>query len=397
MGGADSDILLPVWAAADGVGSQSAILAPWLIGVYVADLHFSISQSGGLLTLEFGVVGAVSMAIATLMSRIDRRRIAVIGVLLVIAGNVGSAWAERWGALAITRSLCGVGGALAMSAGNATAAAATDAAQLYGRKLALLAVFGFAMFVVIPPLVDSYGPTSLFLGMAAFNVLMVLPIRRMPRFKGVTRGGESKGGVALAGGIGLWAGALIVAATFCFFTRDTMAYVLFERLARGVGVARQPLGGLIALSGLLGVLGPLAAVWLAHRLGPLIPALAAVVVGGMINYVLVESGSAVAFSAMVVVQPILNLGTYALHMSLASILDRHGRFTAACGGAFLAAYALAPALVSWIVDTGGYRRLSWVIFWATLLNLAALVSVASYLRSARELTRLPATAADPTV
>ena len=70
----DRRILLPVWCAADGMGIQAAILAPWLIGVYITDFEFAGAEAGLLLSIEFVSLALVNFLISPFMDRLPLLR-----------------------------------------------------------------------------------------------------------------------------------------------------------------------------------------------------------------------------------------------------------------------------------------------------------------------------------
>jgi hypothetical protein len=151
----------------------------------------------------------------------------------------------------------------------------------------------------------------------------------------------------------------------------------------------------MAVSGLIGVVGPLASVWLVHRFGPIVPTMGMVAIGGLVNHVLVRSTDTLIFSAMVLVQPVLNLGTYALHMGVAAVLDRQGRLTTACGGAFLASYALAPVVAGYAAPGSGVSGMLWTLFGFTAVDIAALWALTSSIRRSLAVPQPPISTMNP--
>lgn len=374
-GNPDREIVLPVWSAADGIGLQSAILAPWLIGIYVTDFEFGTAEAGLLLSMEFGALALVNFLISPFMGSLPRKTLALVGAMLVIIGNVASATLDVWTSLAVTRVLCGIGAGLAMGAGNATAAGANNPAQLFGHKTAMLALYACVMFVVIPPLVEKFGPDYLFSLMALFNLALIHPLRRLPQ--------QTERAVLTIG-----AGAnqstmtwlitfvLIVTAMLCFFTRDTMVYVFFEQIGADLNVSRQNIGRLIAISGVLAIAGPITAIWLASRLNTMLPIVVVVVLGGLLAHAMVQTDSQWLYGFLVIWQGFLNLAGLALHMSLASALDPRGRLTTACGGSVLAAYAISPVMAGYLTSHGGTPALQLALFTLGFVNVVLIFTIA---------------------
>lgn len=370
----DHRILLPVWCAADGMGVQAAILAPWLIGVYITNFGFGASEAGWLLSMEFTSLALVNFLISPFMGRLPRRTIALTGAAIVIGGNAASGFLDVWTTLAVARSLSGIGAGLAMAAGNATAAGARDPAQFYGHKTAMLAVYAFAMFLVIPPLVELLGPGYLFSLMALFNLACVYPLRRLPQH---TEPLTATNDEVVHRSTMTWAaaGLMIVVAILCFFTRDTMVYVFFEQIGADLNVSRQTIGRLIATSAVLAIFGPITSIWLAHHLKETMPIIAVVILGGLLAHVIIQTDSQWIYGFLVISQGFLNLGGYALHMSLASALDPRGRLTAACGGSVLSAYAISPVMAGYFSDLGGIPALQLALVTCGTVNVVLIITI----------------------
>lgn len=370
----DRDLLLPVWSVADGIGVQAPILAPWIIGIYITDLGFRPIDAGLLLSIEFISLALVNFACAPWMARLPRRTLALAGALAVVAANGYSATLDAWQPLVLARIMAGIGAGLAMSAGNATAAGARDPARLYGQKTALLALYASAMFIVIPPLVEKLGPHYLFILMATFNLLLIIPARHLPQrpvgglHDAAVGRGTGQQGLVLSG-------ILIAAAVLCFFNRDIMVYVFVEQIGTGLEISRARIGQINAVSSVFAILGPITAIWFAHRFRELVPIVVVVILGALLTHTLVQTQSQAVFALMVFFQGFLNLAGYALHMSWASRLDPLGRLTAACGGSVLTAYALSPLAATWFSEMGGTAGLQVGLAGFGLANLVLVVAV----------------------
>jgi MFS family permease len=369
----DRRIILPVWCAADGIGLQSAILAPWLFGVFITDFAFGTAEAGLLLSIEFAALALVNFLISPFMVEIPRKTLALAGAILVILGNVASATLDIWSSMAAARVLCGIGAGLAMAAGNATAAGAKNSARLYGHKTAMLALYACAMFVIIPPLVEKLGPDYLFLLMAGFNLALFYPLLRLPQHteQSVTAIGAVDDHSTKALFV---AGLLIVIAMLCFFTRDTMVYVFFEQIGVDLDLSRQEIGRLIAISTVIAVFGPITSIWLANRFNTLLPIVVVVVLGGLLAHEVVQTDSQWVYGFLVIWQAFLNLAGLALLMTLASVLDPRGRLTTACGGSILAAYAISPAMAGSLINYGGTLALQLALITLGIVNLGLILA-----------------------
>ena len=64
-----------------------------------------------------------------------------------------------------------------------------------------------------------------------------------------------------------------------------------------------------------------------------------------------------------------------MHMSLASALDSGWRLTTACGGSVLTAYAIRPAIASYLSEAGATPMLRLALFTCGALNVGVIVVI----------------------
>jgi multidrug resistance protein len=132
---------LSLWALATGnfaIGTGSLVIAGLLPGM-AADLGRSASAIGQTVTAFAIAVAVGGPALAALTSRIDRRRVLTLGLLLFAAGTLMSALATGYQVLLAARVLAGLGASLFTPHASATAAMLVPPDQR-GRAIAL--VFG---------------------------------------------------------------------------------------------------------------------------------------------------------------------------------------------------------------------------------------------------------------
>jgi|GEM_PF-7104750 len=371
----DKRILLPVWCAVDGIGLQTAMLSPWIIGVYIANYQFSVVDAGLLMSLEFAALTIVSFAVAPMITCVRRDVLAISGALMVFAGNASSIFIQSWDLFCIVRIIAGVGYGLAMAAGNAVAAGAQNPTQLYGHKLALFAVFAFGTMLIIPTLIE-YSPKYLFAAMAATNLILITPLRKLPQqfaenSKAHTATVSQK---ALPLQIGVVSISMVLA-MLTFFVRDTFVYVFSERIGIDVGLSREQIGIIFALSAFLGVLGPLLSIWFGMRFGNVAALLLVVTLDAILTVELFKTQSALLYTALMLVWPILNLAGFALLMGLAAQLDRIGRLTTVCGGVVLGSYAIGPAAAGYLMAMDDERAVVFFLAFCAVICVLSLIVI----------------------
>ena len=118
----DSKLLISTWAAADGLGNVILLAMPFMIGAFVVQLGFSLSEAGMILSIEMGMIAVVSLAIAPMMSKLSRSHVAVAGAFIAVIANILSIYTTEYESILWYRAISGLGYGLALAAGNAASA-----------------------------------------------------------------------------------------------------------------------------------------------------------------------------------------------------------------------------------------------------------------------------------
>ena len=359
------------------------MLAPWLVGVYIANYNFSVTAAGLLMSLEFAALAVVSLVISPFMDRAPRRTLAISGALLVLVANTICTAVESWDAFVVARIVAGIGYGMTMTAGNAVAAGARHPARLYGHKLAMFALLSLTTMLVIPSLIENHSPKWLFGVMSMVNALLIYPLVRLPQYSAPRADTEAMPDIDRRS---TWLTGVVAAAMFVsvltFFTRETMVYVFSERIGVTLGLEREWIGVLFALSAVVGIAGPLLTVWLGDRFGELRLAVLVVVLSTWLTITLVLTADSKTYAILIVVWPLLNLGGFALLMGLAGILDPTGRLISACGGAVLGSYAISPVLFSYLFAPGRSDGIARFQFACALVTVISLFVIKRFTRDA---------------
>ncbi|MEV4258192.1 MFS transporter [Spirillospora sp. NPDC049652] len=123
-----------------------------------AELRVRPATIGTLVTVFSLVFALAAPLTAVVLGRMDRRRVLMIGLALMLAGGVGSALAPTFGALVAARVVAGLGAAVFGPVASATGSMIVPAGQ---RPRALAVVFGgmTAATVLGVPLASAAGTT----------------------------------------------------------------------------------------------------------------------------------------------------------------------------------------------------------------------------------------------
>lgn len=381
--------LLAAFAAANGIGLLSLIALPFVIGANINSLMLDEAQAGLLGTLEFVGVVVASLALAPRIGRVDRRKVAILGALIVIGANLLCAATGSFDALLLLRPIAGLGAGLALAPGNATIANAQNPERFASHMAVLLVALMVAVLFGFAKLSQLYGHVGIYCGLAATVALLSpllvwLPKRSVPATVGVTESPDN---------VRIWSpgGMAVLVAVLCFSTRDTMAWAFAETTGAAAGYTPREVGEILGLQSIVGLLGPLAAAWMGPRFGLRAPLALGIIASGAVTLAVSQSAGhpwLFAGSAM------FWTGTYFFTLSyltgLAADLDDQGRIVAATGSAVMAGLAIAPVVAGHMLAIGGSVGVGVVIVLLILATLAAAI-YASFFGGRTGAAVLPAT------
>ena len=261
--------LLLVLALGNFALGTGAFVLPAVLAPLAADLGTSLAAAGWLMSGYALTYAVASPLLAALTGSWPRRRVLLLGLLLVATGNAGLALAPGLPAAHAGRAVSALGGALYTPVA-ASIAAATAAPERRGAALALVfAGMTVAQVLGIPLgalLAGGVGWRAVFLGVTA-AALAALPV--------VARGVPAAVPVAAAtlGQLGRLlrdpGAALALSVTVAFFAGQFVVITfLGPVIARATGASGSALAFYLWLFGLAGVAANLLGGALADRIGP---------------------------------------------------------------------------------------------------------------------------------
>ena len=358
----DRALLLPAWAAADGLGQLTLLSLPFMLGTFVENVGLGPREAGLLLSLELFVISLACMSLSVFVARLPKRAIAVCGAALAVVGNALSIRGHDWASLAEARALAGVGYGIAMAVGNAAVATAADPPRLYDSKMMLFALTQLLVGVSVPTATKYFGAAGCFGFMIVMNLLMIPLILRLPSAQVIKVSTPER--VTLNStaqrpqGKGRAITTLVVllfAVTFAI--RESAYWGLAERFGAAVSVDASLVGLLVGIGTIPSVFAPRLVTVLRARFGEIGPTLVGVLLEGAVLFLLGGTNSKALFISLVLVWPIFYCYTVPLVMGVAARLDRRGRIIALAAGALQFAFAIGPAIAGALVEKAGLRAL----------------------------------------
>ena len=250
-----------------------AAVLPALIAIWQAQIGLNVSQSGLVAATELlaQVVGAGLFVWAARQRSF--RSIAVVAVVGMIVGNLGSALSVDFASLMVTRAFAG------LSAGvvRALCMMCLGRARNPGRAFAVYASaqVGLAASVtsLLPAFVARFGPRSPFFAIAVVSAIGLALCAWIPRVE------VARSDVRRSWGAFPAPASLAIAGLFLYFLGQGAVWTYLEPIGRSRALPGESITRALALLNVAGLAGALGAGALVHRLNASMALLALLAAG----------------------------------------------------------------------------------------------------------------------
>ncbi len=353
-------LLCAAFAFSQGIGLITYWTLPILAGALIAGLGLTTTQVGLLGTIEFSGLYVASLTLAPFIDRGFRRRIAVAGVVVIVGVNVLCGIGDfSFYSLAVLRFVAGIGAGCALAVGNATIANARDAQRFSGHLTIALVAFMVVIMPVLSRVSESFGYKGVFLALAAIVLIGGQSILFLPSAPNAELVGQAPRQGMKTGNILLSiTGASVLAVALFFGVRDTLPWLVAEKIGIDAGMSVPEIGDLFALMYALSILGPTLLLFLSRRFEAKTLLVVSMAATGFFAWVFtVSDGNRLQFSSGIVIWSTAYFMAFALLNAVAAMVDRSGRLVSAVGSSFIAGVTAAPFLGGYLVDHGGYSQI----------------------------------------
>jgi MFS transporter, DHA1 family, inner membrane transport protein len=346
-------VTLALAATLQAIGFGSQNLSPVLIEALRQGRGLSEGLAGLVQTIELVMTALTAFALASFATKMPPRRLALIGAVIAAASHMLSSIAEAFPLLLLLRASAGVGAALCLCAANVVLSAQREPDRIYAVGLAISSVAGIAVL----PLLVYVGSLSDGWGVYAADgvwVLLLLPLVALLPAK-VPERDPSR--MSAAGGRLSVQMALPLAAIAIFTMFSVGLWSFAGVVAEAANVTTQLFGTTLAVGTALCVVGAWLASAIGTRFGRLLPMLVGMI-GTMVSSVVFFSAKdpLVFAASFVAVQSIYAFALPFL-FGFCSAVDKSGKLATTASSAILISAALAPALIGFLIQSGGLSLL----------------------------------------
>jgi predicted MFS family arabinose efflux permease len=360
------------------VASSFLLFLPVLIGG-LSGFGLTSSQISVIAAADLGGISLCSLAAAYWINRVSWQHAALVGLLLIIAGNVACYWVQDFSGLAMLRFAVGIGEGVLMPINLACLARTKVPDRNFGIFIVLQTIHAMIGLALIPYLVAFSGVGATFILMAGL-ALVVLPMLRwlpdsLANSKNDTDIEQTTTALRLNGKALLTLGAI-----FFFFAVQSGIWTYIERIGDAAGISAETIGTALAAGAFAGLIGALTAAGIASKFGRAIP-LTLTAVLQAVAIVLMRDHPQIAafFLASALFQFFWNFGI-PYQMGVMSRADPAGGYVVLVTAVTGIGFTVGPLLGAALMEQGGTNVFLYTEALLCAVSLALILPVALSLK-----------------
>jgi predicted MFS family arabinose efflux permease len=346
-------------------------LMPLTIGVLTDGFKFSLEQAGVLISAEMGGVAALSLLITLFVGKLDLRKMAFIGGLVVISGQSMTAMATGYVPVGVSRIITGAGTGILNAVVLAAIARTKEPERLMGFIEAAPALVGTFIMVLLPYVISGFGPRAYFWALAAvvlctFWVFIWLQ----------TSSAEEEKKNEESPSVSVPVVCLVVCSSAAFWSGQILIWGFSERIGVTHGLSMEQIGWILGGTGLSGLVGALIPTLLGRKYGR-IPPLVFGILGMGASFIGATHASEPVLYAVSLVGYGFFIGfSVPYAMGIVAAVDPLGRMTALFGSVAPICAIFLPALGAYLITAYSYQLIGLMCVGCTVVACLPLVALA---------------------
>ena len=359
---------------------------PLFLGAAAVDLGLVEREIGYIAAVEMGGLAIMGMTAPVWILRVQWRTMALLAIAALIIGNFLTIFANSYLMLLVIRGFTGLfGDGLCWVLGMAVLGEAHNPDRIFGINMIGVTVLTAAHFYGLPPLIEVWQLDVIAL-VLALEGLLIVPILfwfpKSPRKQISVSTGPAKlpRTVAVTG----------LLANLVWFIAIGGFWAFVVRIASNAGLAAQATGAVLSAAVLSGLLGAVAATWLADRAGRMWPFVLTLILQIGVMLVLTGSFDVNTFLlAMVCFNVVWVFGT-AYITGLIATADSDGRAIVLIPVGIAAGASIGPAVAGELATAIGLQAVNYFAAGALVVTLIIYIPFALRVTRASSVTARPA-------
>jgi predicted MFS family arabinose efflux permease len=225
-------------------------LMPLTMGVLTDGFKFSLEHAGVLLSAEMAGVAALSLLISPFVGKMDLRKMAFIGGLVVISGQSMTAMATGDVPVGVSRFIAVAGTGILTAVLFAAVARTKEPERLMGLMEAVFALVGAFFLVLLPYVISGFGPRTYFWALAALVLCTFWVFTWLPKSSA-----EEEEKNKERPSVSVPVVCLVAFSSAALFSGQTLIWSFSERIGVTLGLSMEQIGWVLGGTGLTGLVG----------------------------------------------------------------------------------------------------------------------------------------------
>jgi predicted MFS family arabinose efflux permease len=346
-------------------------LMPITIGVLTDGFKFSLEQSGVLLSAEMAGVAALSLLVSPFVGKLDLRKLAFIGGLIIISGQSMTAMVTGYIPVGVSRIITGAGTGILTAVVFATIARTREPERLMGFIEAVPALAGAVVMVLLPYVVSGFGPRAYFWALAA----LVLCTFWVFTWLQTSSAEEEKKNEEIPS-VSVPIACMVAFASASLFSGQILIWSFSERIGGALGLSLEQIGWILGSTALSGLVGASIPILLGRKYGRILPLVFSIFGIGACFIGITYAGEPVLYAVS-----LLGYGFFfgfgmPYGGGIIAAVDPLGRMSALFGAFAPICAIFLPALGAYLITAYSIRMIGLVCVGSTVAACVPLVALA---------------------
>jgi predicted MFS family arabinose efflux permease len=349
----------------------SGSLMPLTIGVLTDGFKFSLEHAGVLLSAEMTGVAALSLLISPFVGKMDLRKLALIGGLIIISGHSMTAMATGYVPVGVTRFIAGTGGGILTAVLFSVIARTKEPERLMGLIEAVFALAAAFFLVLFPYVISGLGPRAYFWALAALVLCTFWMFTWLPKLSAEEDEKDKE-----SASVSLPVVCLVACSSAALFSGQTLIWMFSERIGVTLGLSMEQIGWVLGGVGLSGLIGAAFPTWLGRKYGRILPLVFSLLGLGACFIGVTYAGEPALYAVSLIGSGFFYGFNMPYAIGIVAAVDPQGRMSALFGALAPVCSAFLPALGAYIIAAYSYPMIGLVCAGSTVVACLPLVTLA---------------------
>ncbi|MDT8923403.1 MFS transporter [Pseudomonas taiwanensis] len=291
-------------------------------------------------TAEIACIAFASIFTSVVLGLMNRKTLYAFGVLIAIAGQIGTLTSPDFNTVVLFRGLAGLGEGLCIGLGFASLAQFNGGTKLLGYSSAISAAVTLSAFLVVPPLHEVLGTKAIFWALMAGYTLLLPLAFALPNISKIQHATLPIAGTSF----NLRSASLFIICLLSSMGANTL-WLYFEQVGKNAGLTFAQIGIVGSVSMFCSLFVPILATRVFEKYRSITPLLVACSLMALTSHLYVTPNP-MMYWCIGISMTFLYVFLLSYARMYSSDIDGSGRTTAAASGADSLGMVIGPVVVA---------------------------------------------------